>query len=181
MQLSGNGAVMNLAIRTLLHSDADREILSCFNNRPGSNMKCTWATAGAEGFPPPWSLSPSLYHTREIERVKGFKHRWKKYQPRKKERKEDQENMKHSREVKNRVHSALHTGTHGAEGRKMSFYSSFLIKKNNSTKVNAEEHKVGMDLSAEGWQWDQEVMVSQAELRSWITRQIMNNFPFNLG
>lgn len=31
--------------------------------------------------------------------------------------------------------------------------------------MNAEEHKVGMD-SAEGWQWDQEIMVLQAEIRS---------------
>jgi len=74
MQLGGNGAVRNLAIRTLLHSDAvpgtHTEKYSAVPERAGSNMKRTWATAGAEGSSPPQSLSPSLYHTRGVEKMK---------------------------------------------------------------------------------------------------------------
>lgn len=47
--------------------------------------------------------------------------------------------------------------------------------------MNTEEQKFGMDLSIEGWQWDQEIMVLQAEVGSWITRQITKNFPLILS
>lgn len=139
----------------------------CFNNRPGRSMKHTWTTTGAVGFLPPWSLSPSLYHTRETEKVMDFWHRWNTSQwRRKEERKGDEE----KRGVKNRVHSALHTGIHGAEGRCLSILF-FFIKKNNPTKMNAKEHKVVMDLSDKGWQWDQEIVVSQD--RPWKTFLLM--------
>lgn len=96
-------------------------------------------------------ISPSLYHRGAEKSISSTDEKISVELRREEKRKEDS-NVKYFRELNKGTTCYIQTHI------KMSFNLSSLTWKNDPMKMITGEHKAGTELSAERWQWDQEIL-----------------------